>query len=49
MISQEIFSCIIFVRIMPQHTYAIKSYLDQAYLVQITCKIQKFKFGLEHV
>ena len=43
MICQEIFSCIIFVR------FTTSSYLDQTYLVQITCEIQKLKFGSEHV
>ena len=30
-------------------TYTIKSYLDQKYLVQITCEIRKLKFGSERV
>ena len=47
MISHEIFSCIIFVRFMPQHT--IRSYLGQTYLAQITCEIQKLKFASERV
>ena len=29
--------------------YAVRSYLDQTYLVQITCEIQKLKFVSGHV
>ena len=30
-------------------TYTTRSYLDKTYLVQVTCEIQKLKFGSEHV
>ena len=30
-------------------TYTTMTYLDQTYLVQITCEIQKLKFGSDHV
>ena len=48
MISEEILSCIIFCVIYVT-IYTIRSYLDQTYLVQITCEIQKLRFGAEHV